>query len=170
MMGGRGYEQTEKQPGHDLYGAAVRRADFDDVHRAGAGGRQSGADNLPGEYGGVGGTGPLTTVISDKLRYCGTVETAEDGTITQIFAQGIGTGSGEAFQLTEDGKVMLGGKSLLGSGAYPRDLTVSSLTMTYNKDSRLFTVSMEISNQKGQRLAGGMDFQVKKLNTSESDI
>ena len=112
----------------------------------------------------------LTTVISDKLRYCGTVETAEDGTITQIFAQGIGTGSGEAFQLTEDGKVMLGGKSLLGSGAYPRDLTVSSLTMTYNKDSRLFTVSMEISNQKGQRLAGGMDFQVKKLNTSESDI
>ena len=57
--GGRGYEQTEKQPGHDLYGAAVRRADFDDVHRAGAGGRQSGADNLPGEYGGVGGTGPL---------------------------------------------------------------------------------------------------------------
>lgn len=30
----------------------------------------------------------LTTVISDKLRYCGTVETAEDGTITQIFAQG----------------------------------------------------------------------------------
>lgn len=63
----------------------------------------------------------LTTVISDKLRYCGTVETAEDGTITQIFAQGIGTGSGEAFQLTEDGKVMLGGKGLLGSGAYPRD-------------------------------------------------
>lgn len=59
---------------------------------------------------------------------------------------------------------------MLGSGAYPRDLTVSSLTMTYNKDSRLFTVSMEISNQKGQRLAGGMDFQVKKLNTSESDI
>ena len=47
---------------------------------------------------------------------------------------------------------------------------MSSLTMTYNKDSRLFTVSMEISNQKGQRLAGGMDFQVKKLNTSESDI
>lgn len=43
----------------------------------------------------------LTTVISDKLRYCGTVETAEDGTITQIFAQGIGTGSGEAFQLTD---------------------------------------------------------------------
>ena len=25
MMGGRGHEQTEKQPGHDLYGAAVRR-------------------------------------------------------------------------------------------------------------------------------------------------
>ena len=111
----------------------------------------------------------LTTVISDKLRYCGTVETAEDGTITQIFAQGIGTGSGEAFQLT-DGKVTLGGKSLLGSGAYPRDLTVSSLTMTYNKDSRLFTVSLEVCNQKGQRLAGGMDFQVKKLNTSEADI
>lgn len=110
----------------------------------------------------------LTTVISDKLRYCGTVETAEDGTITQIFAQGIGTG--EAFQLTEDGKVTLGGKSLLGSGAYPRDLTVSSLNMTYNKHSRIFTVSMEISNQKGQRLAGGMNFQVKKLNTSETDI
>ena len=86
MMGGRGYEQTEKQPGHDLYGAAVRRADFDDVHRAGAGGRQSGADNLPGEYGGVEAQvlySTLTTVISDKLRYCGTVETAEDGTITQ---------------------------------------------------------------------------------------
>lgn len=82
----------------------------------------------------------------------------------------IGTGSGEAFQLTEDGKVMLGGKSLLGSGAYPRNLTVSSLTMTYNKDSRLFTVSMEISNQKGQRLAGGMELSGEKADTSESDI
>lgn len=61
----------------------------------------------------------LTTVISDKLRYCGTVETAEDGTITQIFAQGIGTGSGEAFQLTEDGKVMLGGKSHAGLRCLP---------------------------------------------------
>ena len=47
----------------------------------------------------------LTSVISDKLRFCGTVTQDENGGLTQIFIQNVGSveGKGDAFQIGEDG-------------------------------------------------------------------
>lgn len=107
----------------------------------------------------------LTTAISDKLRYCGSVTQSENGGFTQIFIQNVGSveGEGEAFQI-KDGKVMLGGKKLLGSGVYPQGLKVNRLDMSY--DDRIFTVTIEIADTSGNVLAKNQDFQVKRINIS----
>ena len=58
----------------------------------------------------------LTSVISDKLRFCGTVTQDENGGLTQIFIQNVGSveGKGDAFQIGEDGQLALGDRHLLG--------------------------------------------------------
>ncbi len=106
----------------------------------------------------------LTTAISDKLRYCGSVTESTDGGFSQIFIQNVGNveGEGEAFQIAEDGTVTLGSAKLLGSGVYPRNLKVSKLEMSYA--SRVFTVTLEIADQNGNVLAKNEGFQVKRIN------
>lgn len=108
----------------------------------------------------------LTTAISDKLRYCGTVKIDRNGKLQQIFIQSLGKvddGDGEALRI-EDGKVMLGSNKLIGSGVYPRGLKVSTLEFEYNETSRIFTITLKISDSSGHVLAENNEFQVKKIN------
>ena len=51
----------------------------------------------------------LTSVISDKLRFCGTVTPGADGSLDHIFIQDLGSveGEGAAFQVDADGQLTL---------------------------------------------------------------
>lgn len=71
----------------------------------------------------------LTSVISDKLRFCGTVTQDENGGLTQIFIQNVGSveGKGDAFQIGEDGQLALGDRHLLGSASSPQGSAGNSL-------------------------------------------
>lgn len=57
----------------------------------------------------------LTSVISDKLRFCGTVTPGADGSLDHIFIQDLGSveGEGAAFQVNADGQLTLGSTKLL---------------------------------------------------------
>ncbi len=106
----------------------------------------------------------LTTAISDKLRYCGTVK--RNG--GQIFIQDIGavTGAedGNVFHVDEEsGELYLGDKKFLGSASYPEGLRVGAFEMEYSDDG-LFTVSFQIESASGTVLAS-TDFQVRRINS-----
>lgn len=88
----------------------------------------------------------LTSVISDKLRFCGTVTQDENGGLTQIFIQNVGSveGKGDAFQIGEDGQLALGDRHLLGSASYPKGLQVTAFTLRYDASTDIFSVTLEI--------------------------
>lgn len=106
----------------------------------------------------------LTSIISDKLRFCGTVTQSEDGGLTQIFIQNVGNveGEGEAFQLSEDGQVMLGSTKLLSSAAYPRGLRVRDVSLRYDSASGIFTVALQVGTVDST--LAETDFEVRRLN------
>lgn len=110
----------------------------------------------------------LTNVITDKLRFCGTVTQSEDGGLTQIFIQNVGSveGEGEAFAISEDGQVMLGETKLLASAAYPRGLRVGEIGLDYDADTDIFSVTLRITDPKGETLAQTV-FEVKRLNNTQ---
>ena len=109
----------------------------------------------------------VTTAISDKLRYCGTVTQDSEGGVTQIFIQNVGSVEGdeqkEAFGLNDSGQVMLGSSKLLSTAAYPEGLKVANLTLDYDGTSRVFTISFQIENSGGETLAE-TEFQVLRIN------
>ena len=109
----------------------------------------------------------LTSVITDKLRFCGSVTQSEDGGLTQIFIQNVGSveGAGEAFTISEEGQVMLGDTKLLASAAYPRGLRVGAIDLSYNADTNIFSVSLRITDQKGAVLSQTA-FEVKRINNT----
>lgn len=110
----------------------------------------------------------LTSIISDKLRFCGTVTRSEDGGLTQIFIQNVGNveGEGEAFQLSENGQVMLGDSKLLGASAYPRGLRVQEVSLQYDEGTDIFTVALRIGDKTGDTLAENT-FEVKRVNNGQ---
>ena len=106
----------------------------------------------------------LTTAISDKLRYCGSVEESEEGGVSKIFIQNVGSVAekGDTFQVDEDGHVTLGGKKLLSASAYPRGLKAKEVTLTYNRNTDIFGVTIQITD--GSRVLAETEFEVKRLN------
>ncbi len=104
----------------------------------------------------------LTVAISDKLRFCSNVTKDTSGGVQQIFIQNVGTVD-EAFQL-KDGQVILGTTKLLGAAAYPEGLQVSRLTLDYDTDSNIFTISLEIADKSGAPQSD-TTFQVKRINS-----
>lgn len=107
----------------------------------------------------------LSTAISDKLRYCGTVRVEGDGTLSQIFIQNYGKVDADEKALrVEDGKIMLGDAKLVGSGVYPRGLKVSAFELAYAEKTGIFTITLRISDSDGNTLAENNNFQVKKIN------
>ena len=107
----------------------------------------------------------LTSVISDKLRFCGTVTQDESGDLTQIFIQNVGSveGKGDAFQIGEDGQLALGDSHLLGSASYPKGLKVKSFTLRYDASTDIFSVTLEIGDRSRQTLSQ-TSFEVKRIN------
>ena len=107
----------------------------------------------------------LTSVISDKLRFCGTVTQDENGGLTQIFIQNVGSveGKGDAFQIGEDGQLALGDRHLLGSASYPKGLQVTSFTLRYDASTDIFSVTLEIGDRSRQTLSQ-TSFEVKRIN------
>lgn len=111
----------------------------------------------------------LTTVISDKLRFCGTVRQSTDGGISRIFIQNVGDveGDGDTFQINEDGQVVLGTQKLLGSKAYPRGLRVRQIRLDFNSGTNIFSVALQITDSSGKALSETA-FEVKRLNSTAS--
>ena len=107
----------------------------------------------------------LTSVISDKLRFCGTVTQDENGGLTQIFIQNVGSveGKGDAFQIGEDGQLALGDRHLLGSASYPKGLQVTAFTLRYDASTGIFSVTLEIGDRSRQTLSQ-TSFEVKRIN------
>ena len=105
----------------------------------------------------------LTSVISDKLRFCGTVTQDESGDLTQIFIQNVGSveGKGDAFQIGEDGQLVLGNRHLLGS--YPKGLQVTAFTLRYDASTDIFSVTLEIGDRSRLTLSQ-TSFEVKRIN------
>lgn len=100
----------------------------------------------------------LRTAITDKLRYCGSVEG------DKIFLQDIGAAS--TFGLNENGEVILdtaGEEKLLGSNAYPRGLRVSELSVRFSASDERFAVSYKVTDSTGAVLSTA-DFEVGRLN------
>ena len=95
----------------------------------------------------------LTSVISDKLRFCGT------------FIQNVGSveGKGDAFQIGEDGQLALGDRHLLGSASYPKGLQVTAFTLRYDASTDIFSVTLEIGDRSRQTLSR-TSFEVKRIN------
>lgn len=106
----------------------------------------------------------LTSVISDKLRFCGTVTQDENGGVTQIFIQNIGSveGQGEAFQISDKGQLLLGDSPLLSGGAYPRGLRVRNVSLSYHSDTEVFTVVLQVGD--AQDILSETTFDVQRLN------
>lgn len=107
----------------------------------------------------------LTSIISDKLRFCGTVTQDENGGLTQIFIQNVGSveGKGDAFQIGEDGQLALGDRHLLGSASYPKGLQVTAFTLRYDASTDIFSVTLEIGDRSRQTLSQ-TSFEVKRIN------
>lgn len=107
----------------------------------------------------------LTSVISDKLRFCGTVTQDENGGLTQIFIQNVGSveGKGDAFQIGEDGQLALGDRHLLGSASYPKGLQVTAFTLRYDASTDIFSVTLEIGDRSRQTLSQ-TSFDVNRIN------
>ena len=103
----------------------------------------------------------LVTAISDKLRYCGTVDVSNG----KIFIQDVGsvTGSdGSVFQVDLDsGQLYLGDKKFLGAASYPEGLQVSGFSMSYRDN--VFDISFQIVDRQQTKLASA-DFQVRRIN------
>lgn len=105
----------------------------------------------------------LTTDMSDKLRFCGTVEAADDGTVKKIFIQNFGDEGGYFSIDSETGRLKFGDKDVIGSGAYPRGLKLKNLSMSYNKSTNIFSVSFDIVNGNDEKILS-QAFEVKKIN------
>ena len=100
----------------------------------------------------------LTSVISDKLRFCGTVTPGADGSLDHIFIQDLGSveGEGAAFQLT------LGSTRLLSSAAYPRGLRVRDVSLRYDSALGIFTVTLQVGT--ADSTLAETSFEVRRLN------
>lgn len=86
----------------------------------------------------------LTSVISDKLRFCGTVT------------------PGAAFQVNADGQLTLGSTKLLSSAAYPRGLRVRDVSLRYDSASGIFTVTLQVGT--ADSTLAETSFEVRRLN------
>lgn len=106
----------------------------------------------------------LTSVISDKLRFCGTVTPGADGSLDHIFIQDLGSveGEGAAFQVDADGQLTLGSTKLLSSAAYPRGLRVRDVSLRYDSASGIFTVTLQVGT--ADSTLAETSFEVRRLN------
>ena len=107
----------------------------------------------------------LETIVSDELRYAGTLERDESGKVIGFFSQNHPDANLQHSRFTTDdeGRVLLGGQKLLPNNAYPHGLRASVELTEYNTDDRIFTAVITVKDRGGDTLAQ-TELQVKQLN------
>ena len=102
----------------------------------------------------------LTSIVSDELRYSGTVTTPEGGEgPVSFFSRTYGEDS--TFSRNQDGQVLLKGNKLLPSKAYHYGMQACVTLTVPEKD--VFHVVIEITSASGNSLAKS-EFDVERLN------
>ena len=110
----------------------------------------------------------LTTAVSDKLRNC--KEISPDAAPLQFFCEGVGKNS--SFAEDADGHVLLGNQAqlaqneqkLLPDRAYPYGIRASVTVEGYDAQSRVFTVTVQVTNAEGTETLAESEFEVRCLN------
>ena len=115
----------------------------------------------------------LETIVSDELRYAGTVSVAEDGSV-RYFSRSYGQNAslyadGQSGQLTVETPDNLAEPThkLLPSRTYPYGLR-AALTIGYSEPEGIFHVSLQVMNRQGETLSE-TEFDVERLNKSAAD-
>lgn len=107
----------------------------------------------------------LETIVSDELRYAGTLKYDEGGKVVGFFSQNHPDADNQQSRFTTDdeGRVLLGGQKLLPNNAYPHGLRASVELTDYNTINRIFTAVITVKDRGGDTLAQ-TELQVKQLN------
>ena len=107
----------------------------------------------------------LETIVSDELRYAGTLKYDENGKVVGFFSQNHPDADNQQSEFTTDdeGRVLLGGQKLLPNNAYPHGLRASVELKDYDKETRIFTAVITVTDRGGDTLAQ-TELQVKQLN------
>lgn len=107
----------------------------------------------------------LETIVSDELRYAGTLERDENDRVVGFFSQNHPDANLQHSRFTTDdeGRVLLGGQKLLPNNAYPHGLRASVELTEYDTDDRIFTAVITVKDRGGDTLAQ-TELQVKQLN------
>lgn len=105
----------------------------------------------------------LTTLITDELRYAGTIQVEEDGRVG-FFSQNFGGADGAVsyFAADENGQITLGGTPILSKRAYPYGLQ-AAVNLRYAKTENRFTVILTVCGADDGELAR-TEFEVEPLN------
>ena len=105
----------------------------------------------------------LTTLITDELRYAGTIQVEADGRVG-FFSQNFGGADGAVsyFAADENGQITLGGTPILSKRAYPYGLQ-AAVKLSYAKPENRFTAMLTVCGADGGKLAR-TEFEVEPLN------
>ncbi len=105
----------------------------------------------------------LTTLITDELRYAGTIQVEADGRVG-FFSQNFGGANGTVsyFAKDENGQITLGGTPILSKRAYPYGLQ-AAVNLRYAKPENCFTAILTVCGADGGELAR-TEFEVEPLN------
>ena len=105
----------------------------------------------------------LTTLITDELRYAGTIQADADGRVG-FFSQNFGGADGTVsyFAADENGQITLGGTPILSKRAYPYGLQ-AAVKLSYAKPANRFTAILTVCGADGGELAR-TEFEVEPLN------
>lgn len=105
----------------------------------------------------------LTSIVSDELRYSGTVTVSEEDGTVHFFSRTYGEDS--SFSQNEDGQVLLKENKVLPSKAYHYGMRASVTLTVLRKD--VFHVVIEVTSAKGSSLAKS-EFDVERLNVGNT--
>lgn len=105
----------------------------------------------------------LTTLITDELRYAGTIQAEADGRVG-FFSQNFGGADGAVsyFAADENGQITLGGTPILSKRAYPYGLQ-AAVELSYAQPENRFTAILTVCGADGGELAR-TEFEVEPLN------
>lgn len=105
----------------------------------------------------------LTTLITDELRYAGTIQVDADGRVG-FFSQNFGGADGAVsyFAADENGQITLGGTPILSKRAYPYGLQ-AAVNLRYAKTENRFTAILTVCGADDGELAR-TEFEVEPLN------
>lgn len=109
----------------------------------------------------------LTTLITDELRYAGTIQVDANGRVG-FFSQNFGGADGadgagvSYFAADENGQITLGGTPILSKRAYPYGLR-AAVELSYAQPENRFTAMLTVCGADGGELAR-TEFEVEPLN------